>query len=227
METNKNKHFWTQRVKENAVLNPVDRISEVLFGMIMVLTFTGAISVTGSGKREIRELLWAALGCNLAWGIVDAIMYTMNVLFERGRSFNILRKLKPNEPAQSQRELVKAEIQPLVSALLTEEELKQLTQRILELPKPDKKQMLVWQDLYSAFQIFLLVVLCTIPVSIPFVLLSDPMFALRVSNGMALLLLFIGGIILSRYAGFRPIVGGLAYMLIGVLLVFLTMALGG
>lgn len=68
-------NFWKERVREGAVLSPVDRISEILFGLIMVLTFTGAISVSNDGRQEVRDLLWAALGCNVAWGLVDAIMY--------------------------------------------------------------------------------------------------------------------------------------------------------
>ena len=68
--------FWKSIVKEDAVLNPVDRTSEVLFGTIMVLTFTGAISAATDGRQEIRELLWAALGCNVAWGFVRSEEHT-------------------------------------------------------------------------------------------------------------------------------------------------------
>ena len=70
-------NFWQGVVKADAVLNPVDRISEVLFGTIMVLTFTGAISVATDGRQEIRELLWAALGCNVA--IFIAKLVTMQI----------------------------------------------------------------------------------------------------------------------------------------------------
>ena len=84
--------FWKSIVKEDAVLNPVDRISEVLFGTIMVLTFTGAISAATDGRQEIRELLWAALGCNVAWGLVDAIMYLMNVVLERAHSVTLIHQ---------------------------------------------------------------------------------------------------------------------------------------
>ena len=49
-------------------LSPVDRVSEVLFGLFMALTFVGAVSIAESGEAEIRAMLAAALGCNLAWG---------------------------------------------------------------------------------------------------------------------------------------------------------------
>jgi hypothetical protein len=219
--------FWKNRIKESAVLNPIDRIAEVLFGMIMVLTFTGAISVNSQGRQEIGELLWAALGCNVAWGIIDAIMYLMNVVFERGYYTNVLKKLNQQKNAEKGKQILKEEIQPLISNLLNAEELNHLYQRIKTIPPPDKKILITWRDALAGIQIFLLVFLCTLPVSLPFVFIQDAALALRVSNGIALVLLFIGGYKLSTYSGFKPIIGGLLYMLTGVLLVFLTMALGG
>ena len=52
----------------------------------MALTFTGAGSVAQSGQDEIRKLLATALGCNLARGIVDAVMYQVRTATDRGRS---------------------------------------------------------------------------------------------------------------------------------------------
>src|SRR4030095_1819511 len=45
------------------VLDPVERISEVLFGLIMVLTFTGSLSVAEAGRDDVRTMLICALGC--------------------------------------------------------------------------------------------------------------------------------------------------------------------
>jgi hypothetical protein len=52
------------------VLDLVDRVSEMLFGLFMALTFVGAMSVAEARHEEVRSLLAAALGCNLAWGLV-------------------------------------------------------------------------------------------------------------------------------------------------------------
>ena len=38
----------------------------------MVLTFTGSLSVAEAGRDDVRTMLIGALGCNLAWGIIDA-----------------------------------------------------------------------------------------------------------------------------------------------------------
>ena len=60
--------FWQER----QVLDPIERVSEVLFGLIMVLTFTGSLSVASPERSEVREMLVGAIGCNLAWVERDA-----------------------------------------------------------------------------------------------------------------------------------------------------------
>lgn len=220
-------NFWKKRLKEGAVLNPVDRISEVLFGLIMVLTFTGAISVATDGRQEIRELLWAALGCNVAWGLVDAIMYLMNILLERGHSLTVLKNINASRNPEDTRNILKQEIQPTLSALMTNEELDNLSNRLKKLGEPSKKTFITGADFFAGLQIFLLVFLCTLPVALPFAFIDEIALAIRVSNGIALLLLFIGGFLLAGYAGFRRIATASIYTIIGVLLVAITIALGG
>jgi hypothetical protein len=36
----------------------------VLFGLIMVLTFTGTLSAASQGRTEVRTMLIGAIGCN-------------------------------------------------------------------------------------------------------------------------------------------------------------------
>jgi hypothetical protein len=219
--------FWRQRVHEGAVLSPIDRISEVLFGLIMVLTFTGAINAAANGREEIRELLWAALGCNVAWGLVDAIMYLMNILLERGHALQALRKIMSSTNAEGSRVILKEELQPVVAALMTDAQLDELTGQLKKLPSPSERHLLTLKDLMAGAQIFMLVFLCTLPVALPFAIFKEISFAMRVSNGVALLQLMVGGYLLARYAGFRKVLTAGIYAIIGVLLVSLTMALGG
>lgn len=67
------------------VLDPIERVSEVIFGVLMAMTFIGAMNVATAGRQEVRTALVAALGCNLAWGLTDAVMYIVAVLTERTR----------------------------------------------------------------------------------------------------------------------------------------------
>ncbi|MGB9256787.1 MAG: hypothetical protein WCC25_18250, partial [Candidatus Korobacteraceae bacterium] len=66
------------------VLDPLERLSEILFGVIMVLTFTVSLRVARADRTQVREMLIGALGCNLAWGLIDAIMYLMSCVSTNG-----------------------------------------------------------------------------------------------------------------------------------------------
>jgi len=68
------------------VLEPIDRVSEVVFGVLMAMTFIGALNVAEAGEGEVRKVMVAALGCNIAWGLVDGIMYVVAILTERSRA---------------------------------------------------------------------------------------------------------------------------------------------
>lgn len=69
------------------VLDPVDRVSEIIFGLLMALSFTGSLSAATAGREEIRVVMLAALTCNVAWGLVDAVMYLVGVAVERSRTY--------------------------------------------------------------------------------------------------------------------------------------------
>jgi hypothetical protein len=222
------KNFW-QRIKEKnaSALDPIDRISEVLFGLIMVLSFTGSISVVSDGRAEISELLWAALGCNLAWGIIDAVFYLMSTIFSRGHGLSVLRRLKVTKDKNTSRNLLKDELPLYLTAILKPEEVDSISERLINLESPPTKKIISSVDLITSILIFLLVFACTFPVAIPFIFFTYTSIALRISNGIALLILFFGGVSVGKYAGFHPYWTGTIIMVLGIILVAITIALGG
>ena len=76
------------------VLDPVERITEVIFGLLMAMTFTGTISVATADQAAERTMMLAALGCNLAWGLADAVMYLLRALVERTRRIKLYLALR-------------------------------------------------------------------------------------------------------------------------------------
>jgi hypothetical protein len=209
------------------ILEPSERFSEILFGLIMVLTFTGSLSAATSGQSEVRTMLVGAIGCNLAWGIVDAIMYLLGTLGERGSGLLTLRRLRDaTEPEQAHRLLAGA-LPPLVASLLRPDELETLRRRLAALPEPPRRAGFQREDFLGALGVFLLVFLSTVPVVVPFLLIHDAMLALRVSNAVAIALLFAGGYSAGKRSGHHPWQTGLAMVGVGVLLVAITIALGG
>jgi hypothetical protein len=81
-------------------------VLEVLGELIIMLTFTSALSVSRAGEADVREMLIGSLGCNLAWGIIDAIMYLMNCLAARGGEHDALRAMRSVRNAEEARQAI-------------------------------------------------------------------------------------------------------------------------
>jgi hypothetical protein len=209
------------------VLEPIDRVSEVLFGLIMVLTFTGSLSVATAGRAEIREMLVGALGCNLAWGVIDALLYLLASIAEKGRGLATLHAVRRATDLDEGRRLVAGALPPVVAAVLEPAQLEAMRQRLAELPEPPARPRLEGDDWRGALGVFLLVFLATLPVAVPFLLVGDAHRALRVSNGVAVALLFLCGHAVGRLTRYHPWGTGLGMVLLGSILVAMTMALGG
>jgi hypothetical protein len=88
------------------VLDPVDRASEILFGLIMVLTFTVSLTVTKAARSDVHAMLVGALGCNLAWGIIDAIMFLMGIKGERGLAARTVRTIQEAKDINAAHEII-------------------------------------------------------------------------------------------------------------------------
>jgi VIT family len=208
-------------------LEPYDRVSEVLFGLIMVLTFTGSLSVAGAGREDVRTMLIGALGCNLAWGIIDAALYLMGCLAEKGQGLVTLRAVRATSDPQRAQRLIAGALPPVIASVLTASELESLQRRLQALPEPPPRARLGKDEWLGAVGVFLLVFLATFPVVIPFIVAQSASIAMRVSNAIAILLLFITGNVFGRIIGRRPWVVGIAMVLLGSLFVGLTILLGG
>ena len=209
------------------VLEPIDRVSEVLFGLIMVLTFTGSLSVAEAGRDDVRAMLIGALGCNLAWGIIDGILHLMGGLAEKGRNLATYRAVRRAGSAKQAEELIAGALPPVVASVLRSDELASLHQRLLQLPEPPDRARLTAEDWKGALGVFLLVFLSTLPVVLPFLFMHSAVPALRVSNAIAIALLFVAGFAFGRMTGRHPWVVGLSMVALGGVLVGLTIALGG
>jgi hypothetical protein len=209
------------------VLDPVDRVSEILFGLIMALTFTLSLSAGEAGRADVRTMLVGAIGCNLAWGLVDAVMYLMNNLVERSRGLLTLRKVKEASDPQTADRIIADALPPVVAEGLGPSQMAALREHLVKLPGLPARAGLGRDDWMGAAAVFLLVFVSTFPLAVPFLFIQDVMTALRVSNVVAIVLLYWCGSTLARYAGGRPWRTGLAMVLLGVALVGITMALGG
>jgi hypothetical protein len=209
------------------VLNPVDRVSEMLFGLFMALTFVGAVSVADQGDAQIRRMFIAALGCNLSWGLVDAVMYLVRTVTDRGRLLTLIRSVRSAPDAETGRALIEGSLSQVAAGLVSTAEIEAMRGRIVALTTLPARPKLNRDDLIAALAIFLIVVASTFPVVLPFMMFEDVGTAKNVSRAVALAMLFAGGLALGRYAGYGSWKVGLLMAGLGTALVVAINALGG
>jgi hypothetical protein len=218
----------SQEKKQRArVLDPVNRISEVIFGLLMALSFTGSLNAATAGREEVRTMMLTALGCNLAWGLVDAVMYLMATLTGRARNLTLLGLVRGASDPQTAHDAIAEALPGRLGEAIGHEGLEEMRRRLAALSDVPARTHLGKDDFLGSFGVFLLVVLSTFPVVVPFMFISKMALAMRLSNAVALVLLFIGGYRLGHYAGGVAWKTGLAMAAIGGALVFIIMALGG
>jgi VIT1/CCC1 family predicted Fe2+/Mn2+ transporter len=211
-------------------LDVPSRLEEILFGLVMVLTVTLTAGLAvDKGPAGVRQLLLAAIGCNIAWGLIDALMYVMSAVTARSRNVMLadtIRRSADRELALAiATDEVDARMGPLISARAREllaAEVIEATSRIG--PKPS---VLTGEDVRGGIACFWLVFASCLPAVIPFLIFSDPTTALRVSNALLLAMLFIAGRIWSAYTGTNRMLGGAIAVALGLVMVFVAILLGG
>lgn len=224
-ERSQTPHIATETSKR--ALEPMERISEIWFGLLMVLTFTCSLSVTSAGREEVRTLLVEALGCNLAWGIIDGCMYLVGCFVERGKNIAKLRAVQHASDAGTAYRAIAGSLPPVLASVLSPVEFEVMRQKLNQLPERPQHLTLKAKDWLGAAAVFLAVFLSTFPVVVPFLFIGNARLALRVSNGIALVLLFLTGYAFGLYADHRPWRMGLGTAILGTVLVGIAIALGG
>ena len=212
-------------------LDPATSLGEVMFGLIMTLTFTLAagVIIEEEGREGARQLLIATIGCNIAWGIIAGALYLMGELFGRGRLRNVGRIVREESDDRAAEALVAGEIDELLEPVTTEAERSNLYGRIVKNIRstPGRTIGLTKADVMGGLASFWLVFLASLPAAIPFVFMDDARQALRVSNAILVLLLFFVGYRWSHYTAGKPWLVGLCFLVGGSALVWIAIALGG
>lgn len=208
------------------LLDPVDRIFEILFGLIMTVTIVGGLAIATAGRDDVRTVAWAAFGCNVAWGMVDGVMYVIRTMTERTRNRALARRIAGADAAAADRMIVDAMPEGM-AAIVGPEEVAGMRRRLQGLDV-GAKPLLARRDFLYAFGIMVIVVVATFPVILPLLLIGDVATAMKVSRVVTLVMLFGAGAALGRYAGHpRPVLTGAAMAAFGALLIVAVMALGG
>ncbi len=207
-----------------AILDPLERASEIVFGVLMAMSITGTVSVATAGRHDVLAMTAAALGCNLAWGLTDAAMYLVRTITSRRRELYLLQRIQAGEQTTAHDLLIKL-LPGTLAAHVDPELVAPLQGRLRQLRLP--AATLGWGDLRAASGVLVLVLAATFPVVLPFLFVADVPLAMRLSNLCAIATLFVAGRTLGKHAGGHPLRYGLGMTGLGLVLVAIIVALGG
>jgi hypothetical protein len=211
-------------------LDPASRLGEILFGLIMVLTVTLTAGLSmADGSEGVRQLLFAAIGCNVAWGVIDAVMYVMDCITVRSGKMRLVESVQRASDSETALDLIREQIEPELQELLDPEDAEALNRSVLKHIRHVQitRITLTRDDLLGALASFWLVLVSCFPAAIPFLIFSEPRFALRVSNFLLIILLFLVGQKWAAHVGANRFAAGSAMVAIGLALVGVAVLLGG
>ncbi len=212
-------------------LDPGDALAEVLFGLIMALTWTvGSRLVMHEEGLDVRGLVLSTLGCNVAWGIIDAVLRILGTTFFRSRRLHLFRQIRSARDEGTALAVIRNEFPTEGTALAVDSaDAEALYRSLLTLAirSEPSRISLTRSDLRAAVAVFFLVSATAIPAVIPFFLIDDADRALRVSNLLLIGLLFFTGYAWARFSGGRPLYAGVTMTCLGLVMVGIAVALGG
>lgn len=209
-------------------LDPGSRLGEILFALIMALGFTGSVRL-GLEAPDNRELFVGILGCNLAWAIVDAVMYLLTQLFERGRNAKLVRDVRQMRDDRQALARIAEELHDRVPMAEGAPGAEPFHRWLLDVARTGEPRPagIRASDLRGAIAVAIVILMSTLPVLVPFLVFSTPAVAVRASNLVALGLLFVLGSWWAREVGGNPWRTGAGLTAIGIALMLVTIALGG
>jgi hypothetical protein len=212
-----------------SALEPGESLAEILFGLVMVLTFTlGARLVAPESQDELRGVLISALGCNLAWGIIDGVFFVMGRMFQHHRAVLLLRQLRATDD-RAALGVIRDQLSGDLLARAAPAAREALHAQVLALVRTiePRRPGLSRDDLAGGIAAGMLVFASAIPAILPFLVIDDSYTALRASNAILVALLFLVGFRWARHAGVNPWRSGILMLVLGLALVAVAIALGG
>jgi VIT1/CCC1 family predicted Fe2+/Mn2+ transporter len=218
------------------LLDPLDRLVEGIYTVLIVLTFTLAVRVVDANASIAistalaTQLFWACFGCAIAWGMIDGVMYILSSMAERGHDLRVVRSIRDSANATVGVAAFTEQLGVLAPLTTPEEQqhlYSEVFRRLQDTPVPDRAGF-KREDVAGALGTFLVAVGAALPVVLPLLVFGQNAgLAVRLSNLVACAMLFIMGFRWAKYVGGKPLLSGLFLVLVGLAMVLVAIPLGG
>lgn len=221
------------------LLDPIEGLAETVYSILILLTFTAAYRIFSVGRNPSqpipddygRDLLLAAFGAVVAWGVIDGIMHVLLSGFERGQKRRLLQTVRAADSEQEAVDAIAGELDFVLDPITTEQDRQALYREVNAYLREDGRMQPVGlrrEDFVEAAVLALVAVVSVLPALVPFVLLPDNVgVAIRLSNLISFVMLFIVGYRWGKYTGGSPWQTALLLSGMAVLMVAVAIPLGG
>lgn len=220
------------------LLDPIDALTAAIYSILIVLTFTLAFDVIMRlpGYDEPipedfgTELFTAVLGATVAWAVIDGIMLALLSMLERGQKHRFLQELQATETDEEALSVIADEFDYLLEPIAGEGNRQLLYRDVLEHLRDSQPRPVGFQrdDIVEALGTALVAMIAVLPSLVPLWLLrQDPLPALRASNIVSFIMLFILGYRWGVHTGASRWKTGLMLVSFGLILMIIAIPLGG
>ena len=204
-------------------LKPNESLTQLVSGLIVVLTFTLAASVaSGGGQDGARAALLGAIAANASWGIINAVLYVMDSAFDRNRQIRIGRAIASTSDEVAALAAIRNELDPYLASVTRAEDRERLYRNVrsaLTHGRLPKRTAFLRDDIMGATAVFFLALAATVPAILPLLIIDHPWLALRISNLLVVGFLFLVGYHWAKYVDASPWLAGFGLTAIGMALV--------
>jgi hypothetical protein len=219
-------------------LDPIDALFVIFYSILFALLFTlsyavliyhGVISssfATGYGQ----ELFLTILGAITAWGIIDGVLYVLGENFARSERRRLLQYVQASENDEEAVTAIAYELDFILEPITNDEQRRALYHEIkAHLSTAEPQAMGIQRaDMIGAVATVGLYILAVLPSLLPLLLLPDnTALAIRISNAVSFIVVFITGYIWGIHTGTNPWKKGLLLSSVCLAMVLVAMLIGG
>lgn len=220
------------------LLDPIDSLTEMVFSILILLSFTLAFRIIKLGSDPMQpipstymnELLIGAAGATLAWGIIDGIMYALVAVFERGERRRLLAQIQTAQTTEEGVAVVADEFDYILEPITSETQRMNLYVDVYEHLREGQPQpvALTREDVLGGLGSVIVAVVAVLPSFVPFLLFyNNPALAIRLSNVVSFVVLFAAGYQWGKHTGGSRWKTGLLLAATGAVMVLIAIPLGG
>jgi VIT1/CCC1 family predicted Fe2+/Mn2+ transporter len=217
-------------------LDTEDILLEIIFGLLVIMTFTMAYRAVDTHfapdqivQNQVQRMLIAAIGCTIAWGLIDAVITVMTNVSDRAREARIITNIRNSKSDDEAIAILGKVLDEEIGRVTEKQEREEFYKHIASkartiTPEPEGVKR---EDVYSAIVVMLAAITATLPALTPYLFVSDPVWAIRMSNFVAIAMLFGVGYTWAKAVGGKPVKIGLLVAIVGVVIVLVAIPLGG